>query len=307
MQVTDAKFSQKKIANPVAGLGRSYSVDMPATINVHTGFYEYLFQKDDQGILRLQHILSDAKHLLQKNPGYRLFCTGHSLGGALATMCGYYAALDTAIVQNGPVAVYSIASPRVGNSDFRQTFQLLERLKRLQHLRITNREDIVTHIPFVALEQISLSPTSVLSQSANGAVNLYKHCGLHLELKSSDAKSNNPKHLFHMAYAKDKNDEDDSILPEELKRSVVAGKSLMESLLATNADIMLIVKYHSCDQYEQRLLKCRQHLAGQTLDDLYKNERIVGGAVAWRDSKKATSSFVQFLPSKTSSTHRNIV
>lgn len=306
--MTDAKFSQKKVANPVAGLGRTFSVDVPATINVHTGFYEYLFQKDDQGILRLEHILSDAKKLLKQNPDYRLFCTGHSLGGALATMCGYYAALDTDIVKNGPVAIYSIASPRVGNSDFRQSFQLLERLKRLQHVRITNREDIVTHIPFVALEQITLSPTSVLSQSANGAVNLYKHCGLHLELKaSSDEHSNNPKQLFTMTYAKDKNDQDDSILPEELKRSVVAGKSLIDSLLATNADIMLIVKYHSCDQYEQRLLKCRQHLAGQTLDDFYSNERIVGAAVAWRANKKAKSSFVQFLPSKTSSTHRNIV
>ena len=124
--VTDAKFSQKKVANPLVGLGGTYSQDMPTTINVHTGFYEYLFQKDDEGIVRLDHLLSDARILLKKNPGYRLFCTGHSLGGALATMCGFYAALDDQIVKNGAaVVVYSIASPRVGNSDFRRSFQVL--------------------------------------------------------------------------------------------------------------------------------------------------------------------------------------
>ena len=57
------------------------AVETPTTINVHTGFYEYLFKKDDTGRVRLEHILADDKNLLKKNKGYRLYCTGHSLGG----------------------------------------------------------------------------------------------------------------------------------------------------------------------------------------------------------------------------------
>jgi len=309
--VTDAKLSQKVIANPVIRLGKYCSQDLPQTINVHTGFYDYLFQKDDEGRVRLDHILEDAKKLLKKNPGYRLFCTGHSLGGALATLFGFYAALDEEAVKIGPVSIYSIASPRVGNTDFRRAFQCLERTKRLQHLRITNREDIVTHVPFVTMEQVTLSPTSLLSQTTTGAVNLYAHCGIHLKLKSerSGEDKSDPMHLFSLTYAKDKNDEDNGFVPEELRRSLGASKSMIGSLLATKANFQNITKFHSCHQYERLLLASREQLAQQTLDHLYADSGTVGPAVAWRNEseKKIKASSIHFFPTDNSPKHRTFV
>ena len=165
----------------------------------------------------------------------------------------------------------------------------------------------MTHIPFLALEQVTLSPTSVMAQTTSGAVNLYKHCGVHLKLKAG-SDDDDPRQLFSMTYAKSTHDEDDGFVPDELKRSVVAGKSMMGSLFATKADFKLITRYHSCDQYERRLMKSRQHFAFQTLDHLYSDETMVGAAVVWRiDDKKAKLPSIQFLPKEKSSKRRNIV
>ncbi|BBI32279.1 lipase family protein [Cohnella abietis] len=69
-----------------------------------------------------------------------LFITGHSLGGALATLCG----LDVAV--NSPFrnpVVYTFGSPRVGDPTFAKAFS-----GEVQHsYRVNNRFDVVTHLP----------------------------------------------------------------------------------------------------------------------------------------------------------------
>lgn len=111
--IQDAKISQKKIENPVYHLmGKDNAKDMPETINVHTGFYQYLFKKDKATKkTRLQNILDDVKGQLKENPGFQLYITGHSLGGALSTLFGFYAAADDEIIKLSPkgVVVYSVA------------------------------------------------------------------------------------------------------------------------------------------------------------------------------------------------------
>jgi len=285
--VTDAKYAQKKVPNPVIS---SAATD---TINIHTGFYQYLFQKDDDGKIRLDHILEDVKLLLKKHHGYTVFFTGHSLGGALATLCGFYAAARAKPLTKGPVVVYSIASPRVGNIDFRTAFQLLERQQRLQHLRISNKEDVVTLLPFMTT--FLGAPSSILptaNTNLNGAINLYKHCGIHLRLKpgassptiqNDSTGDDNQRRLYSISYAKDKTggDEDDGdqgIHPsDELRRSLVAAMSLVETVICTRADYSKWAGYHSCDEYERRLVTSKQHFTEVTLDHLYADEALVGG------------------------------
>jgi hypothetical protein len=67
--------------------------------------------------------------------------TGHSLGGALATLL----AADIALNPRTPIsAVYTFASPRTGNGDFTRLFN---ELVPSQSFRVANVWDIVPHLP----------------------------------------------------------------------------------------------------------------------------------------------------------------
>lgn len=79
--------------------------------------------------------------LLDKLPADKpLFITGHSLGGALATL----AALDIA-ANRGPdgLIVYTFASPRVGDPQFARTYNRLVP----NTFRLHNEHDIVPRLP----------------------------------------------------------------------------------------------------------------------------------------------------------------
>ena len=90
---------------------------------VHRGFKEAL---DEVWLDLLHHI----KQLERK--GCKIWMTGHSLGAALATLC----ASRYGHVQ----AVYNFGSPRVGNEDFKENFDV-------NAYRIVNDEDIVARVP----------------------------------------------------------------------------------------------------------------------------------------------------------------
>ncbi|MBI2803891.1 MAG: lipase family protein [Planctomycetes bacterium] len=66
-----------------------------------------------------------------------LFITGHSRGGALATL----AAQSLVYVGIKPVAVYTYGSPRAGNSTFADKYDVP------CHYRVENDRDIVPHVP----------------------------------------------------------------------------------------------------------------------------------------------------------------
>lgn len=77
---------------------------------------------------------------------WRVFVTGHSLGGALATLCAYE--LTGRTPKTGPgsleVSMYTFGAPRVGNLAFARAFD--ERM-RGRSWRITNASDIVPSVP----------------------------------------------------------------------------------------------------------------------------------------------------------------
>lgn len=73
----------------------------------------------------------------------RIFVTGHSLGGALATLATAHILRlirDRRISAASPI-LYSFASPRVGDSNFAKTF------KDVECYRVANSEDIVPKVP----------------------------------------------------------------------------------------------------------------------------------------------------------------
>lgn len=70
---------------------------------------------------------------------YTLFVTGHSLGGALSTLC----AVDLAKIGFGKISHYSFASPRVGNMSFVSDFNSVVDFTS----RVNNTEDVIPQLP----------------------------------------------------------------------------------------------------------------------------------------------------------------
>ncbi len=65
------------------------------------------------------NITEAVGNLMQRHPGKPLYVAGHSMGGALATLC----AIDLKFAFGIPdVRVYTYGSPRVGNDIFARFF-----------------------------------------------------------------------------------------------------------------------------------------------------------------------------------------
>jgi triacylglycerol lipase len=82
--------------------------------------------------------------LNQKSPNAKVFVTGHSLGGALATLAIPDILKNTHFTNSKNIVLYTFASPRCGDRDFARSFQKLG----VRHWRIANTEDFVTMLPF---------------------------------------------------------------------------------------------------------------------------------------------------------------
>jgi len=111
---------------------------------VHKGFYDYLFDNDRMdGDQRYDMILKDIKAIIE--PGYSVYVTGHSLGGALATMFSMKLAGsgEKHNVIPRPITCISWAAPHSGTPGYRTAVHHLEREGYLRMLRVHNHEDIV--------------------------------------------------------------------------------------------------------------------------------------------------------------------
>ena len=90
---------------------------------VHRGFKNSLDEVWDDLIILIEKM---------RRKGVKIWFGGHSLGAALATL-----AADR---YSNTAGVYTIGSPRVGDSDFRDRYHV-------QNYRIVNNSDIVTKVP----------------------------------------------------------------------------------------------------------------------------------------------------------------
>ncbi len=118
--ITDLKFIQQVFPYGEGGNKK---------VKVHYGFIQAYKSVRDA-------VLNETK----KTPYKRIICTGHSLGGALATL----AALD--IEYNLPdkdISCYTFGSPKVGNKYFTESYN-----KRVpKTFRFVNGSDTVPNIP----------------------------------------------------------------------------------------------------------------------------------------------------------------
>lgn len=133
-------------------------------IYIHVGFYRCLFYNK-----LYNRLVAEINNLYLHNKDYDLYITGHSLGGALATLFGYFLSYNNTFNNNknnnGNINVVSFASPRLGNKKWVNDFN---NRKNIKHIRIVNNHDIVTSIPYVN----------------------YFHCGNKLVLKNKKIEYN---------------------------------------------------------------------------------------------------------------------
>ncbi len=112
-------------------------------ISVHKGFCKQMFENNQYVVL-----YSQLWRLMELHPTYDLYITGHSSGGALATLFGYLISLE---IVDRPIQVVSFASPRIGNLAFKRDFG--KRLN-LKHWRITNQHDCIPRIPYFGFHHV---------------------------------------------------------------------------------------------------------------------------------------------------------
>jgi triacylglycerol lipase len=122
-------------------------------VYVHGGFHTHLH--DD---CMYDQITIELKDLLMKNPDYDIYVTGHSLGAALSTLYGYELSKE---IPN-KITVVSFASPRVGNTPFKNAF---DSQPNLVHYRVTNKRDIVTAAPNINFTHVGINITLTDSKS----------------------------------------------------------------------------------------------------------------------------------------------
>jgi hypothetical protein len=121
-------------------------------IKIHEGFW-----------IALDSVYADLVREITRQGGFKskkLFLTGHSLGGALATLCGLRLFKDG----NGKATVYTYGCPRVGNEAFRKAYS------SVPLYRWVNRNDIV---PMVPPEVIGYRHVGTLNNiTTNGGIKL---------------------------------------------------------------------------------------------------------------------------------------
>ena len=86
-------YTRCKAPNPIT---QNYRNKKPY-IRAHRGFYSYLFtQRKDTGTNKYNEICNRLHFYGVKEigPDYKVFVTGHSLGGALSTLFGLFASTD---------------------------------------------------------------------------------------------------------------------------------------------------------------------------------------------------------------------
>jgi len=227
---------------------------LPSHVRVHGSFRKALYEKED-GVSVLQTILRNHVFpLASKYPGYKLYVTGYSAGAAIATLFAFESAAQPDSRVPKPVTLVSFGSSAVGDEDFLNSFQYLERLGKLRAVRVVNRKDPIPLYPKVS--STSFSP--------------FIHTGMTLKLNSKDDCA-----MSYPAVSAD-----GTSCNTDVFHGLVDGWDQM--LLAAcqcEGGMNTTMPEHTLREYNLRLLLNRPALEAISLHDLYAKRALVGNLV----------------------------
>lgn len=252
------------------------------TVGIHHGFDEYLLKcrrtgkgdtcKYDEILRIVQDVFAEGT----RRRDYKLYVTGHSLGGALACLFAFEVASTVAGRDNGdesstiplPVTCVSVASPRVGNESFQAAFSALEAAGKLRHLRIAHAQDPVTMMPKTSSKQILafVSPIVFIGLAIKEALftshETYRHTGVKLRLFSNTAKP------YEISYAGVTTVQEEVAQDNNEKQAEKQAQSASGHLSFVNIPG---VSYHYGPTYTEQLAKCKDELTQKSLNQIYAN------------------------------------
>ncbi|CAB9517102.1 Lipase (class 3) [Seminavis robusta] len=297
---TDFDSHMREVKNPM----KMHSSQQP-TMKVHSKLYDLLyaeFSRNPQGeggggtgssnnstshgrggelwTVFMEILQNKIRPVTNNFPGYKLYITGHSFAGALATLFAFLAAAEPDAIIPKPVTCVSIASPYVGDESFRQAHQMLEGLGKLRHLRVSNHKDVVTASPKVSFRWRFYDSSA--NEDGGGHVgSLFKHVGMNLRLYQYVK----PTHMEDGAIP--------SVPPPSYEISypkVPFGFFLMNYFdemargwdqspfanLSCNPVEYWTWPWHNIREYNKRLVKNKDSLQKISLNDLYSRKDIVG-------------------------------
>lgn len=127
-------FEINPLANGIIDREERSSMEQPKNLVMHRGFHNYVFDPDHDAdtaedadnieATKFNIIFERVAKVLQERPGYDLYTTGISLGGALSTVFALHAAAKEDDRIPKPITCYNFGSPKVGAMSFRKAFQV---------------------------------------------------------------------------------------------------------------------------------------------------------------------------------------
>lgn len=194
-------------------------------VTLQKGWHQYLFESKRTGKRNTTHdlILQKLNELMSKeeNKGYGIYVTGHSLGGALATLHAFTLATSDEFLT--PIKLITFASPQPGHLDFAEAIEKLVDMGRMYHCRVTNNNDVVPQLGIVSFIW-SLLPFVKLRFKAG-----FRHSGYHLNLFSDQAST--------------------------FKQTIAETSSFYANDMTFFRGLLNIKKNHSLDEYLERFEK----------------------------------------------------